>query len=441
MLSEPVDSSIIIPMLDLKFIRDNLPLVLANTRNRNSSADPEGVVRRFDERNRILKASESLRQRRNENAEKMKGKLSPQERAALVEEGKRLKQEIAALEQSLVQVEEELCGEALRIPNLTHPQVPIGNGEANNRELKRWGTIPSFPFKAKDHLEIALALGLLDFEAAARVSGQKFYYLKNEAVLLELALLRYALDLLQAEGFTLTITPDIAQEAIVEGIGFSPRGPESNIYSLEGTGTCLIGTAEITLGGYYAGQILLAEQLPIKLAGLSHCFRKEAGAAGQYSKGLYRVHQFTKLEMFILCRPAQAEALHAYLLELEERIYRGLGIAYRVVDTCSGELGGPAYRKFDLEAWMPGRGEGGEWGEITSASNCTDYQARRLGIRFKEEGKNSFVHMLNGTAVAVPRTLIAILENFQEQDGSVTIPERLRPYTGFNRIEKRERSR
>ena len=421
-------------MLDLKFIRDNLPLVLANTRNRNSSADPEGVVRSFDERNRILKASESLRQRRNENAEKMKGKLSPQERAALVEEGKRLKQEIAALEQSLVQVEEELCGEALRIPNLTHPQVPIGNGEANNRELKRWGTIPSFPFKAKDHLEIALALGLLDFEAAARVSGQKFYYLKNEAVLLELALLRYALDLLQAEGFTLTITPDIAQEAIVEGIGFSPRGPESNIYSLEGTGTCLIGTAEITLGGYYAGQILLAEQLPIKLAGLSHCFRKEAGAAGQYSKGLYRVHQFTKVEMFVYCHPSGSEAMLERLIGIEEKIFQGLEIPYRIVDTCTGDLGGPAYRKFDIEAWMPGRGEKGEWGEITSASNCTDYQARRLGIRFREGGKNAFAHTLNGTALAVSRTLIALLENFQREDGSVRLPAALASYAGFGEI-------
>ena len=206
---------------------------------------------------------------------------------------------------------------------------------------------------------------------------------------------------------------------------------------MEGTGACLVGTAEITLGGYYAGQILDGNALPIKLAGMSHCFRREAGAAGQYSKGLYRVHQFSKVEMFIFCRPDQSEAMHLYLLDLEERIFQGLEIPYRVVDTCTGELGGPAYRKFDLEAWMPGRGEEGDWGEVTSASNCTDYQARRLAIRFKEEGRNQFVHMLNGTAVAISRALIAILENHQQADGSVRVPEKLLPYTGFERIPRK----
>jgi seryl-tRNA synthetase len=227
---------------------------------------------------------------------------------------------------------------------------------------------------------------------------------------------------------------------VVEGIGFNPRGEESNIYTIEGTGTCLIGTAEITLGGYYANRILEKESLPIKAAGLSHCFRREAGAAGQFSKGLYRVHQFTKVEMFIFCRPDQSEALHEYLLGLEERIFQGLEVPYRVVDTCVGELGGPAYRKFDLEAWMPGRGESGDWGEITSTSNCTDYQARRLAIRYKEGGRNVHVHMLNGTAVAVSRALIALLENGQQADGSVHLPAALAPYAGFERIGPRAAS-
>jgi seryl-tRNA synthetase len=267
------------------------------------------------------------------------------------------------------------------------------------------------------------------------VSGPKFYYLKNEAVLLELALIRYALDTLQREGFLLVITPDMAREEIVEGIGFNPRGPESNIYTVEGTGACLVGTAEITLGGYYAQQMLDPGKLPIRMAGLSHCFRKEAGAAGQYSKGLYRVHQFSKVEMFVFCRPEQSEEQHQRLLALEEAIFQGLEVPYRVVDTCTGELGGPAYRKYDIEAWMPGRGEAGQWGEVTSASNCTDYQARRLGIRFKEGGRSVFVHMLNGTAVAVSRALIVILENFQQEDGSVRIPRELVPYCGFDRIQ------
>jgi seryl-tRNA synthetase len=197
---------------------------------------------------------------------------------------------------------------------------------------------------------------------------------------------------------------------------------------------CLVATAEFTLGGAYAGKILPADRLPLLLAGVSHCFRREAGAAGQFSKGLYRVHQFTKVEMFVFCRPSESEAMHAKLIGIEEKIYQGLGIPYRIVDTCTGDLGGPAYRKFDIEAWMPGRGEKGEWGEITSASNCTDYQARRLGIRFKEEGKNLFAHTLNGTAVAVSRTLIALLENFQREDGSVALPEALAAWTGFREI-------
>jgi len=421
-------------MLDLKFIRDHLEEVRENTHRRNSTADPDRVAALFEERNRLLAASEALRQKRNANAQAMKGKVPPDARQALIEEGKKLKEDIAALEQALAGTEAELAREAARVPNLTHPDAPPGTGEGANRELKRWGTPTRFEFRPKDHLELAQALDLVDFETATAVSGQKFYYLKNQAAILELALVRYVFDFLQNEGFTLTITPDIAKEEVVEGIGFNPRGEESNIYTIEGTGTCLIGTAEITLGGYYAGRILDRDSLPIKIAGLSHCFRREAGAAGQYSKGLYRVHQFTKVEMFIFCRPEQSAAEHERLLALEERIFQGLEIPYRVVDTCVGELGGPAYRKYDLEAWMPGRGEGGDWGEITSTSNCTDYQARRLGIRTKEEGKTVFVHMLNGTAVAVSRALIALLENHQQADGSVRLPERLVPYTGFRSI-------
>ncbi len=421
-------------MLDLRFLRDNLELVRENTRNRQVDADPDRVAALYDKRGGLIREIESLRRSRNDNARAMKQKLPGEKRQELIEEGRRLKERIAAGEALLEETEGQLLEEARRIPNLTHPEVPVGAGEEGNRELSRWGTPPSFSFPAQDHLQIGQRLQLLDFETAARVSGPKFYYLKNQAVALEMALLRYAMDLLTAEGFTLTITPDIAREEIVEGIGFNPRGEESNIYTLEGTGTCLVGTAEITLGGYHAGQIMAAEDLPVKMAGLSHCFRREAGAAGQYSKGLYRVHQFTKLEMFIFCRPERSEELHGYLLGLEERIYRGLEIPYRVVDTCTADLGAPAYRKFDIEAWMPGRGEGGNWGEVTSASNCTDYQARRLGIRFRQEGRNLFVHMLNGTALAVSRTLIALLENFQQADGSVRLPAALARYAGFESI-------
>ncbi|MCX7787917.1 MAG: serine--tRNA ligase [Spirochaetes bacterium] len=421
-------------MVDLKFIKENLEAVKENIRHRYMQADAELVVRLYDERNALIAQVDSLRAQRNENAQRMKGKLSPEERANLIEEGKSLKTRIAELEEKLAEKEKELYREAAKIPNMAHPDAPRGKEDKDNLEIRRVGTIPKFNFKPKDHVELGELLDIVDFDTATRVAGTKFYYLKNEAVFLELGLVRYAFDILMKHGFQPFITPDIAKEEIVEGIGFNPRGPESNIYTIEGTGTCLVGTAEITLGGYFADTILDISQLPICMAGLSHCFRREAGAAGQFSKGLYRVHQFTKVEMFVYCKPEESDTWHQRLLAIEEEIFSGLEIPYRVVDTCTGDLGAPAYRKFDLEAWMPGRGEGGEWGEVTSTSNCTDYQARRLGIRYKEEGKNRFVHMLNGTAIAVSRGIIAILENFQESDGSIRIPKQLVPYTGFDRI-------
>jgi seryl-tRNA synthetase len=422
-------------MLDPKFIRDNLEAVRENVRNRHVTADPDLVVRLYDERNQVLKELESTRASRNANAERMKAKLTPAERAPLVEEGKRLKEGIALLEARHEETEKKLHAELLKVPNMSHPSAPVAVGEEGNRQLRTWGTVPSFSFAPKDHVQLGQSLDLIDFESGAKVAGQKFYYLRNQAVVLELALVRYALDALLREGFTPMITPDAAREEIVAGHGFNPRGPESNIYPLEGTDLCLIATAEITLGGYNAGAVLLPEQLPIRLAGISHCFRREAGAAGQFSKGLYRVHQFTKVEMFVFCLPEVSEEILESLIAVEERIFQGLEIPYRIVDTCTGDLGGPAYRKFDIEAWMPGRGERGEWGEITSASNCTDYQARRLGIRFKEGGgRNPLVHTLNGTALAVSRTLIAILENFQRADGSVRLPRALATYAGFSEI-------
>jgi len=320
---------------------------------------------------------------------------------------------------------------------MSHPSAPIAEGEAGNRQLRTWGKPTAFSFAARDHVQIGQALDLVDFETGARVAGQKFYYLKNQAVWLELALIRYALDILAKEGFTVMATPDIAREEIIAAHGFNPRGPESNIYGLEGTDMCLVATAEFPLGGYHAGKVLAVDQLPLCYAGLSHCFRREAGAAGQFSKGLYRVHQFTKVEMFVYCHPDKSDAMLERLAGIEERIYQGLEIPYRIVDTCTGDLGAPAYRKYDFEAWMPGRGESGEWGEITSASNCTDYQARRLGVRFKEGGKNLFVHTLNGTAVAISRTLIALLENKQQADHSIRLPSALSAYTGFSEIKPR----
>ena len=275
-------------------------------------------------------------------------------------------------------------------------------------------------------------------EGGAKVAGHGFYYLRNEAVLLEMALVQFALQKLRKEGFTLYTTPDLARDDVLEGIGFIPRGPETQIYSIQNSDLNLVATAEITLGGLYKDEILDLGALPMKLCGLSHCFRTEAGAAGRASRGIYRVHQFTKVEMFGYTAPdtAASDALHAEIVRIEEEIFQSLKIPYRVIDTCTGDLGGPAYRKFDLEAWMPGRGDAGEYGEVTSASNCTDYQSRRLGIRCKSPEKKGtqFVHTLNGTAVACTRALIAILENNQQADGSISIPEVLRPWVGVDKI-------
>jgi seryl-tRNA synthetase len=419
-------------MLDLQFLRENVEAVKRNCQQRHVQADVDAVVRLDEERRQLLQQLQNLQQRQNALAREIPQQKEPAQKQALVAEGRRLREQVAALEQQLRQVEEQLHAALILIPNMTHPEAPVGQGEESNRVLRTWGEPRRFDFPPKDHVALAEALDLADFEAGTRVAGQKWYFLKNEAVLLQMALVHYAMQHLVARDFTPVLTPDVARADVVEGIGFLPRGPEAQTYSLAGTDLCLIATAEITLGGMHRQQILEETQLPLRYAGLSHCFRTEAGAPGRETRGLYRVHQFTKVEMFIFCTPEQSEAAHWELLAIEEALFQGLGLPYRVVDTCTGELGGPAYRKFDLEAWMPGRGSGGAYGEVTSTSNCTDYQARRLGIRYRPAGHKGtrFVHTLNGTAIACSRALVAILENYQQADGSVVVPEVLRPWVG-----------
>ncbi|HIW35651.1 MAG TPA: serine--tRNA ligase [Candidatus Treponema faecavium] len=423
-------------MLDYRFVKEHLEAVKKNIADRNMNADADRVVALFDERTALITKLQTLQQKRNDNAKVMKGRLADDERRRLIEEGKAIKEAISVCEKETASVEAELETEGRRIPNMAHPDAPVGAVDSDNLEVKRVGTPRVFSFAPKDHVQLGQELDIIDFDEGTKVSGSKFYYLKNEAVFLELALVQYALNILRRHGFTPFITPDVARAGILQGIGFNPRGSESNVYTLEGEDTCLVATAEITLGGYHSGEILAKEKLPLLYCGLSHCFRREAGAAGQFSKGLYRVHQFTKLEMFVYCLPEQSDELHEKLRLIEEEIFSGLDIPFRVVDTCTGDLGAPAYRKWDLEAWMPGR-NGGEWGEVTSTSNCTDYQARRLNVRYKDDdGKNRYVHMLNGTAVAVSRALVAVLENYQNEDGSVTVPKALVPYCGFDRISR-----
>ncbi|MBR2107488.1 MAG: serine--tRNA ligase [Treponema sp.] len=421
-------------MLDYKFIKDNLDAVKENIKNRNMTADADIVVKLYDERTAMVTELQALQQKRNENAQSMKQKLDNDKRQELIAAGKAIKDEIATLEAKLKETEEKLDEAARQIPNMVHPKAPIGKLDTENLEVKVSGTPRKFDFEPKDHVQIAETLDILDFDRGTKVSGPKFYYLKNEAVFLEQALIMYALNTLRKHGFEMFITPDVAKEEVLKGIGFNPRGNESNVYSIEEEGTCLVATAEITLGGYHSDEILDKAKLPLLYGGLSHCFRREAGSAGQFSKGLYRVHQFDKVEMFAYATPEQSDEIHEKLRQIEEEIFEGLGLPFHVVDTCTGDLGAPAYRKWDLEAWMPGR-NGGEYGEVTSTSNCTDYQARRLNIKYKDDdGKNKYVHTLNGTAIAVGRAMLAILENYQNADGSVTIPEVLVPYCGFDKI-------
>lgn len=424
-------------MLDYKFIKDNLEAVKKVIIDRNmdpTKADADKVVELYDKRTALVTKQQDLQQKRNENAKAMKQKLDNDKRAELIEAGKKIKEELAELDKEVTDTEAALDEAARAIPNMLHPEAPIGKLDTENLEVKKVGTPRKFDFEPKDHVQIAEELDLLDFDRGTKVSGPKFYYLKNEAVFLEQALIQYALNTLRKHGFELFITPDVAREEVLKGIGFNPRGNESNVYAIEEEGTCLVATAEITLGGYHSGEILDKTKLPLLYGGLSHCFRREAGAAGQFSKGLYRVHQFDKVEMFVYSTPEQSDELHHKLREIEEEIFTGLGLPFHVVDTCSGDLGAPAYRKWDLEAWMPGR-NGGEYGEVTSTSNCTDYQARRLNIKYKDDdGKNKYVHTLNGTAIAVGRAMLAILENYQNEDGSVTIPPVLVPFCGFDKI-------
>lgn len=424
-------------MLDYKFIKDNLEAVKKNISNRNMNADADIVVKLYNERTKLVTERQTLQEKRNSNAQSMKQKLEPDARQKLIDEGKKIKDELADVEKKLSEVEIQLEDAARKIPNMASPNAPIGKLDTENLEVKKVGTPRNFEFKPKDHVELMEALDLIDFERGTKVSGPKFYYLKNDAVFLEQALIQYALNTLRKHGFTPFITPDVAKEEVLKGIGFNPRGNESNVYSIEEEGTCLVATAEITLGGYHSNEILDKSKLPLYYCGLSHCFRREAGAAGQFSKGLYRVHQFDKVEMFVYCLPEQSDEIHEKLRLIEEEIFTGLNIPFHVVDTCTGDLGAPAYRKWDLEAWMPGR-NGGEYGEVTSTSNCTDYQSRRLNVRFKDDdGKNKYVHMLNGTAIAVGRAMLAIIENYQNEDGSITIPEVLVPLCGFDKIEKK----
>ncbi len=419
-------------MLDIAFIRENKDLVAHNTRDRLAKVDIDRLLS-LDETWRKQEAHvQELRAARNKSS---KSKPGPEEIAAM----KKVGEEIAGLEEEQRVLEEAIKELLLAVPNLSHPEVVVSANEDDNPVFEQIGKIPNFKFEPKDHVELAEMHDLIDFDRGTKIAGAKFYYLKNELVLLNRAIIDYSLAMAMKYNFKAMLTPDLAKTSLIEGMGYNPRGESSQIYQIENTSLSLIGTSEITLGGYHSDETIDLSKGPIKYVGLSNCFRTEAGAASKFSKGLFRVHQFEKLEMFIFCRPEQAEKLHTEMLKVEKEIFKGLGIPFRVVDHCTADLGAPSYRTYDLEAWLPGKpnkhDRRGDWAEITSTSNCTDYQSRSLNIKFFDtDGNKKYVYTLNGTGVAISRALIAIMENYQTKKGQIIIPKVLRKYLPFKKI-------
>lgn len=429
-------------MLDIKYILENTDAVRASIKARHVKCDIDEVIKLYELQKSLKQEIEDLRAQSNQVAASMKSAKSQEEREPLIKKGGELKATIQSKTDAVASAEDTYRTAMLTVPNELSPDAPAGKDDAENVVISKFMEPTRFDFKPKDHLELGTELDLLDFEAGAKVTGSKFYFLKNEAVLMEMAIKQLAMRLCIERGYTPMITPDLARNEVLSGAGFVPRGDESNTYMLEELGLSLIATAEIPAGGYHMDEILDPAALPIKYVADSHCFRREAGAAGRTSKGLYRVHQFSKIEMYIFCLPDQSAKLHEEMREIEEALYQALKIPYQLVNICAGDLGAPAYKKYDIEAWMPGKdnadGTTGGYGEVTSTSNCLSFQARRLNIRYKDPatGKNEFVHTLNGTAAALSRTPITILENYQTKDGEVIIPEVLRPYMGMDKITK-----
>ncbi|MBQ9403022.1 serine--tRNA ligase [Candidatus Saccharibacteria bacterium] len=409
-------------MLDINFIRENLDLVEKSTKEKGYKTDISAILKKDDERKSLLTKVEALRTERNAIASQMKGgKPAPE----LIRKGKEIKLELAGLEKELDSLTDEVTTALKSVPNVIFDDVPLG-GEECSVEVKKWGKNKE---KGIDHLDFATSRDWVDFERGAKVAGNKFYYLKDGLALLENALLQFGLSKVQEHGFTYMTTPDLVSSRVLEGTGFAPRSSEqSDEYFIEGEDLALIATAEMTITGYHMDEILDEKDLPLFYAGYSACFRKEAGAYGKYTRGLFRVHQFNKLEMYCFCLPEQSKEIHEKILSIEEDIWQSLGIPYHVINIAAGDLGAPAAKKYDLEYWSP---VNQKYQELTSCSNCTDFQSRAVNIRVRrKDGSLEFVHTLNGTAISLARAMVAVLENYAREDGKLEVPEVLRPYLG-----------
>lgn len=410
-------------MLDIRYIRENADRVQESAKNKGYNDVSIARLLDTDEQRRQLQQQvDELRTQRNEIASQMNGgKPAPE----LVEKGRSLKGKLAELESELHDVDADFQAQMDAVPNVTLEDVPLG-GESDSVEVKEWGDKRQ---SAEDHLDFATGRDWLDFERGAKVAGTKFYYIKGDLMLLENAIYQYALNLLISKGFTPMTVPHMVSGRVARGSGFAPKSDkESNEYFIDGEDVMLIGTAEAPLTGFHADEIIDEKKLPLLYAGYSPCYRKEAGAAGKFSRGLFRVHQFNKLEMYIFCTPEQSVQMHEKILSIEEEIWQNLGVPYHVVNIAAGDLGAPAAKKYDIEYWSP---VDNQYRELTSCSNCTDFQARNLNIRVRRsDGSLQVLHTLNGTAVSLARSLVAIIENYQTDDGKLRVPEVLRPYMG-----------
>ncbi|MCK5039398.1 MAG: serine--tRNA ligase [Candidatus Aenigmarchaeota archaeon] len=428
-------------MLDINLIRNNKEVILNDLKKRGD----KDLVKTLDEiieldkrHNALKKQLDGLKHKRNTSSREI-SELIKQKKTAeaqnLKKEVKTLSEEIKEKDKEELEQSQELRQLMLLLPNVLHKSVPTGKDDSENLEIRKWGKIKKYDFPLLSHIELGEHLDLFDLERAAKVAGARFYYLKNDAVKLEFALISFAIDFLKKKGFTLMTTPMLIKKEVLEGAGFLPSGAEE-VYKVEGEDKYLVGTSEQALCGYYSDETLLEKDLPVKICGYSSCFRTEAGSHGKDTKGIFRVHQFEKIEMFIFCHPDKSWEEHEKLINTAEEITQLLEIPYHVVNICTGDIGVVAAKKYDIEAWFPSQNA---YREIVSCSNCTDYQARRTNIKYrKEEGTAPLgvVHTLNSTSIAVSRIIVAILENYQQKDKSIKIPKVLQKYFGADKIEK-----
>lgn len=417
-------------MIDLNLLRKDPEFFRKVCISKQVTPDTVDAVLKFDEeRRKLIQEIEKLRQERNEISEKLKGSRDE----GLIEKSKEIKKHLQDIEPQLKKAEENLDEMVRRIPNPPRPDVKTGKDESENEVLRKFKEPTKFDFTPRDHVELGEALDIIDIKRATKVSGARFYYLKGDGALLEWALHQFAKDTLVKEGFIPVVPPVLIKRESMAGMGYLEHGGEEDMFTLDKDGLILVGTSEQSIGAMHMGETFDIKQLPIRYMGFSTCFRREAGSYGKDTKGILRVHQFDKVEMFSITTPEKSDEEHEYLLSLEEKLFQALEIPYQLIKMCSGDLGAPAARKYDIEAWIPSQDK---YREVTSTSTTTDFQARGLNIKYKSEGKTEYVHMLNGTAFSMTRPIIAIMENYQQKDGSIRIPKVLQKYMGKEVISK-----